>query len=120
MAAKVLTTAGTVTCPHGLAITFTSSASLHVGGAPVVRESDLSGPVITCAAEPKCVSIAPPPLVPQAPGTVLTSISQLLRVDGSPVVLVTKISTNMVSSSSGTPSIGTTTIIANHGLLQTE
>ena len=99
--AKVLTTGSSVKCPHGFAITFTSTATLRVGGAQVVRASDLTGATISCTAQSKCVSIAAAPL---------TTTSAVLQDGGSPVVLVTAISTNF----------GTCTVDAGHDLLQTE
>jgi len=99
--AKVLTTSSSVKCPHGFIITFTSTASLRVGGAPVVRASDLEGAVIGCTAQSKCVSIAAAPL---------TTTSSLLQDGGSPVVLVTAVRTN----------INACEVEPGHDLLQTE
>jgi hypothetical protein len=105
--AKVLTTGSSVKCPHGFAVRFTSTATLHVGGKPVVRASDVAGAVIPCTSNPKCMSIASP------------STSTVLHDAGSPVVVDTSIRTNMLSSG-GTASIGTCTVDANHDLLHTE
>lgn len=81
--ADVLTTAYTVLCPHNGAITFTSTATLVVDGAPVVRMTDLVVPPakIVCPAQTKCVSIA---------GTASSTV-----FDGTAaVVLVTGLKTN--------------------------
>lgn len=100
MAAKVLTTGSSVKCPHQAAITFTSTATLHVNGAPVVRSSDLAGAVLACAVQTKCASVSASP----------ASTSTLLHDGGSAVVLVTALTTN----------IGLCTVDAGHGLLQTD
>lgn len=107
MMAKVVTTGSSVKCPHNFPVTFTSTATLHVGDKPVVRASDVASAVIPCTSDPKCTSIASP------------STSTMLRDGESPVVVDTSISTNMMSSS-GTASIGKCTVIANHDLLNTE
>jgi hypothetical protein len=86
MSAKVLTTGSTVKCLHGGAITFTSSATLRVGGQPVVRASDVLLATIVCPASTKCARmLAPPPT------------STVLRDTGSPVVLATTLATNLGS-----------------------
>jgi hypothetical protein len=100
MAANVLTTAVVVQCPHVATITFTSTAVLHVDGAPVVRESDLALATFACVAQTKCASVL------AAPG----STSTLLQDGGSAVVLVAGLKTNN----------GSCTITGASDLLQTD
>jgi hypothetical protein len=97
MAKKVLTTASTVRCSHNLPVKLTSTATLRVGNAPVIRQVDLATRVFGCAAQ-------------QAPCTSLTAsqTSAVLRDDGSPVVLAAGLSTNN----------GACTITAEHDILQ--
>jgi hypothetical protein len=102
MAGKVLTTGSTVKCLHGGAIAFTSSATLHVGGQPVVRASDVLQATITCPANTKCVRMKPP---------LPASASAVLHDAGSPVVLATALETDL----------GVCTIEAvGHELLETD
>lgn len=98
MPKQVLTTGSTVTCPHQLAITFTSSAALHVGSKSVVRSSDIANAVLACTADTKCTKIDQ------------SSSSEIVRSDGEAVVLASGLATN----------IGPCTVVAGHDLLQTD
>lgn len=99
MADRVLTTASSVTCFHGFAITFTSSATLTVGGKPVVRSTDVASAIIACTAQQKCTVIS----------TFKTSAT--VRDGLAPVVLAAGLVTNIGACQQ---------ISAGHDLLQPE
>jgi hypothetical protein len=95
--AKVLTTGSTIKCSHEAAIRFTSTATLRVDGAPVVRQIDLSSIVLEC-----------PPSQTRCTGLLLFQTSAVLRDADSPVVLATGMTTNA----------GACTIDTEHDVLQ--
>jgi hypothetical protein len=82
MSDKVLTTASTVTCPHGFPVTFTSQAALTVAGHPVVRKIDIAHAVVACTVQQKCTSVTQ------------SSTSATVQDGGSPVVLASGLQTN--------------------------
>lgn len=98
MADEILTTASTVTCPHGFAITFTSAATLTVAGTAVVRKADVAGAVLMCTAQQKCTAIK-----------TFKAATTLLDGD-SPVVLASGLETNT----------GPCQVSAGHDLLHPE
>ncbi len=99
MADKVLTTGSTVKCVHGFPVTFVSTATLQVGGQPVVRSLDLPLTVIACTVQSKCLTIKK------------FKTATTLSDGGSPVVLIAGLETNIGAC---------TAVDAAHDLLQTE
>lgn len=81
--AKVLTLTSVVRCPHQVKITFTSTATLRVGGSPVVLESAMASAVVPCT-DPttKCTKIA------------AFATSATLRDAGTAVVLLSGLATD--------------------------
>jgi len=82
MASPVLTSADLLMCSHKGPITVTvpPTRSLKAGGNPVLTQSDLSSATIACPNQnpgPPCIRVLPPQ----------SGVSQLLRADGSPVLL---------------------------------
>lgn len=98
MLTNVLTVASTVTCPHGFLVTFSSTATLRVEAAAVVRQPDLAGALIPCTVQVPCTSIAQ------------SQASTVLRDGVAPVVLVTGLATNN----------GPCSVLPGHDLLRTE
>jgi len=84
MADSVLTTAAVVTCPHNFPIAFAPTGVLKVGGAAVVRTSDLTTAVLSCTNQSKCT-------------TVMTSSPSTALKDGDAVVLATGLKTDIGS-----------------------
>lgn len=80
--AKVLTTGTVVQCTHQASIKFASTATLLVGGNPVVLESGMVAPTIACAAgSAKCA-------------TMVFATSATLRDSGEAIVLLSGLATD--------------------------